>query len=89
MEPESEEIKQENNIDKYASRPHILKDMCLADFVSLTDIIYSNNKQIQSDDELSINEDSSDEDNPQTKLKIKTSNHYTHSSQLNLEINEY
>ena len=71
MEPESEEIKQENNIDKYASRPHILKDMCLADFVSLTDIIYSNNKQIQSDDELSINEDSSDEDNPQTKIENK------------------
>ena len=67
MEPESEEIKQENNIDKYASRPKILKDMCLADFVSLTDIIYSNNKQIQSDDELSINEDSSDEDNSSNK----------------------
>ena len=28
--------------------------MCLADFVSLTDIIYSNNKQTQSDDEMSM-----------------------------------
>ena len=35
MDLKSEEIKQENNIDKYASRSQILKDMCLADFVSL------------------------------------------------------
>ena len=37
--------------------------MCLAEFVSLTDIIYSNNKQTQSDDEMSINENTSDDDN--------------------------
>ena len=53
MDPESEEIKQENNIDKYASRPSILKEICLADYVSLTDIVYCH-KQIQSDDEMSI-----------------------------------
>ena len=63
MDPESEEIKQENNIDKYATRPHILKHMCLADFVSLTDIIYSDNKQTQSNDEMSINENTLDDDN--------------------------
>ena len=63
MDPESEDIKQENNIDKYASRPPILKNMCLADYVSLTDTIYSN-KQIQSDDEMSIDETTSDEEIP-------------------------
>ena len=36
MDPNSQEIKQENNIDKYSSRPNILKDMSLADFVALT-----------------------------------------------------
>ena len=69
MDPESEEIKQENNIDKYATRPHILKHMCLADFVSLTDIIYSNNKQTQSDDEMSINENTSDDDNSENNIQ--------------------
>ena len=69
MDPESEEIKQENNIDKYATRPHILKHMCLADFVSLTDIIYSNNKQTQSDDEMSINENTSDDDNCENNIQ--------------------
>ena len=63
MDPESEEIKQQNNIDKYATRPYILKHMCLADFVSLTDIIYSNNKQTESADEMSINENTSDDEN--------------------------
>ena len=69
MDPESEEIKQENNIDKYATRPHILKHMCLAEFVSLTDIIYSNNKQTQSDDEMSINENASDDDNSENNIQ--------------------
>ena len=39
MDPDSEEIKQQNNVDKYAQRPHVLKQMCLADFVALTDTI--------------------------------------------------
>ena len=25
MDPDSEEIKQQNNVDKYAKRPHVLK----------------------------------------------------------------
>ena len=35
MDPDSEEIKQQNNVDKYAQTPHVLKQMCLADFVAL------------------------------------------------------
>ena len=63
MHPESEDIKQENNVDKYASRPHILKNMCLADFIALTDTIYNTkNKEIQSADEMSIDENTSDEE---------------------------
>ena len=73
MDPESEEIKQENNIDKYASRPSVLKDMCLADFVSLTDIVYSC-KQIQSDDEMSIDENTSDEESTDTNTHKKPTN---------------
>ena len=66
MDPNSEEIKQENSIDKYSSRPNILKDMCLADFVALTETTYKYNKEILSDDNMSIDEDSSDEDTPAT-----------------------
>ena len=73
MDPESEEIKQENNIDKYASRPSILKEMCLADYVSLTDIVYCH-KQIQSDDEMSIHENTSDEENTDTNTDTKNTN---------------
>ena len=62
MDPNSEEIKQENSIDKYLSRPNILKDMCLADFVALTETTYKYNKEILSDDNMSIDEDSSDEE---------------------------
>ena len=69
MDPESEEIKPENNIDKYATRPHTLKPMCLADFISLTDVIYSNNKQTQLDDEMSINENTSDDDNCEKNIQ--------------------
>ena len=43
--------------------------MCLADFVSLTDIIYSNNKQTQSDDEMPINENTSDDDNCENNMQ--------------------
>ena len=67
MDPNSEEIKQENNIDKYSSRPNILKDMCLADFEALTQNTYQYNKEILSDDNMSINEDSSNEDTPVTQ----------------------
>ena len=73
MDPESEEIKQENNIDKYASQPSILKEMCLADYVSLTDIVYCH-KQIQSDDEMSIHEKTSDEENTHTNTHTKNIN---------------
>ena len=61
MDPDSEGIKQQNNVDKYAQRPHVLKQMCLADFVALTDTVYNNNP-IVSDDEMSVNEKSSDEE---------------------------
>ena len=57
MDSNSEEIKQENNIDKYSSRPNILKDMCLADFVALAQTTYQYNKEILSDDNMSISED--------------------------------
>ena len=39
MDPEDEDIKQPNNIDKYAYRPKQLHSMCLADFVAKTDIV--------------------------------------------------
>ena len=74
MDPDSEEIKQQNNVDKYAQRPHVLKQMCLADFVALTDTVYSNNP-IVSDDEMSVNENSSDEENEDiTKQSSNTHN---------------
>ena len=74
MDPNSQEIKQENNIDKYSSRPNILKDMCLADFVALTQTTYQYNKEILSDDDMSINEDSSDEDTPATQTRNNDTN---------------
>ena len=74
MDPDSEEIKQQNNVDKYAQRPHVLKQICLADFVALTDTVYSNNP-IVSDDEMSVNENSSDEENEDiTKQSSHTHN---------------
>ena len=67
MHPESEEIKQESNVDKYASRPHILKNMCLADYISLTDMIYNaTNYKMQSEDEMSVDENTSDEEGTDT-----------------------
>ena len=62
MDPEDDNIKQPNSIDKYANRPKQLIDMCLADFVSMTDIVQKY-KPFTSDDEQSINEYSSDEEN--------------------------
>ena len=62
MDPDSEEIKQQNNIDKYASRPNSLKDICLADFVAITEIIYNYKKDTLSDDNMSIDEHTSDEE---------------------------
>ena len=65
MHPESEEIKQESNVDKYASRPLILKNMCSADYISLTDTIYNaTNYKMQSEDETSVDENTSDEEGP-------------------------
>ena len=61
MDPEDEDIKQPNNIDKYANHPKQLNNMCLADFVAMTDIIQKYTP-IQSDDEQSINENSSDKE---------------------------
>ena len=67
MDPESEDIKQENSVDRYASRPYVLKSMCLADYIALTDVIYnSNNYKMQSEDKMSIDENSSDEDDNNT-----------------------
>lgn len=62
MDPDDDNIKQPNNIDKYAYRPKQLNHMCLADFVSMTDItqIY---KPISFEDEESIDEHSSEEEN--------------------------
>ena len=50
MDPEDEDIKQPNNIDKYAYCPKQLHSMCLADFVAKTDIVQKYTP-IQSDDE--------------------------------------
>ena len=67
MHPESEEIKQESNVDKYTSRPHILKNMCLADYIALTDTIYNaTNYKMQSEDEMSVDENTSDEEGTDT-----------------------
>ena len=46
MDPEDDNIKQPNSIDKYANHPKQLIDMCLADFVSMTDIVQNDNKNI-------------------------------------------
>ena len=54
MDPEDDNIKQPNCIDKYANRPKQLIDMCLADFVSMTDIV-QNYEPFTSDDEQSMN----------------------------------
>ncbi|MCG8622811.1 MAG: AAA family ATPase, partial [Proteobacteria bacterium] len=62
MDPNSDKIKQMNNIDRYALRPNILKQMCLADFISLTDTTYTAYKTQLSDDEQSIAESSSDDE---------------------------
>ena len=75
MDPKSEEIKQENIIDKYSFRPNILKNMCLADFVALTEITYSYNNEIVSEDNMSVDENSSDEENPNT---LPTTSDTTH-----------
>ena len=48
--------------------------MCLADFVALTQTTYQYNKEILSDDDMSINEDSSDEDTPATQTKNNDTN---------------
>ena len=67
MHPESEEIKQESIVDKYASRPHILKNMCLADYIALTDTIYNaTNYKMHSEDEMSVDENTSDEEGTDT-----------------------
>ena len=63
MSPDSDKIKQMNNIDRYAIQPNILKQMCLADFVSLTDTTYTKSITQLSDDEQSIAETSSDDEN--------------------------
>ena len=62
MNPDSEKIKQMNNIDRYAICPHILKEMCLADFISLTDTTYRSFSTQLSDDEVSVEDSSSDEE---------------------------
>ena len=62
MNPDSEKIKQMNNIDRYTIRPHILKKMCLVDFISLTDTTYTSFSTQLSDDEVSVEESSSDEE---------------------------
>ena len=62
MNPDSEKIKQMNNIDRYTIRPHILKEMCLADFISLTDTTYTSFSTQLSDNEVSVEESSSDEE---------------------------
>ena len=58
-------------VDPIMQQPHVLKQMCLADFVALTDTVYSNNP-IVSDDEMSVNENSSDEENEDITKKVVT-----------------
>ena len=72
MIPNSEKIKQMNNIDRYAIRPNILKQMCLADFISLTDTTYTAYKTQLSDDEQSVAESSSDDENNPTTETSQT-----------------
>ena len=48
--------------------------MCLADFVALTQTTYQYNKEILSDDDMSINEDSSNEDTPATQTRNNDTN---------------
>ena len=66
MDPEDEDIKQPNNIHKYAYHPKQPYSMCLADFVAKTDIVQKYTP-IQSDDEQSTNEYSSEEENETEK----------------------
>jgi len=63
MDPNSEDIKQKNNIDNYSSRPSILANMCLADFVALTETSYKYKTELLSDDNMSVNDISSDDEN--------------------------
>ena len=72
MNPNSEKIKQMNNIDRYAIRPNILKQMCLADFISLTHTTYTAYKTQLSDDEQSVAESSSDDENNPTTETSQT-----------------
>ena len=53
-------------MDKYSSRPNILKHFCQADIVALTETTYKYNKEVLSDDNMSIVEDNSDKDTPTT-----------------------
>ena len=69
MDPEDEDIKQPKNIDKYAYCPKQLHSMCLADFVAKTDIVQKYTP-IQSDDEQSINEYSSEENKTEKNENI-------------------
>ena len=48
--------------------------MCLADFVALTETTYQYNKEILSDNTMSINEDSSHEDTPVTQTTNNDTN---------------
>ena len=71
MNPDSDKIKQMNNIDRYAIRPHTLKEMCLADYISLTDTTYIGYKTHLSDDEESVAESSTDDETNTIRDKNK------------------
>ena len=61
MNPDSEDVKQPNNIDKYSQRPNKLENICLADFVSLIENTNIYNSATVQDDNLSVDEsDNSD-----------------------------
>ena len=72
MNPDSEKIKQMNNIDRHTVRPHILKEMCLADFISLTETTFTSFRTQLSDDEVSVEESSSDEESNTQQHKKKS-----------------
>ena len=67
LEPESQDIHQESNIDKYKNRPKQLEHLCLADYVSLLDISYIYSYK-ESDDNESVNEESSDDEKKENNI---------------------
>ena len=75
-EPDSENIKIADNIDKYTIQPNCLENWCLADFVSQIDISYmayweNKEKDIHDIEATVVNDTTEYTEEPQFPLKLK------------------